>query len=470
MKDNQTFPINAKNIGISCGVLAVVALAPAARADLAATNSAAVPVPPQKWQKPAWLTDVSLAARESYDNNVLLVSGNGLPEQYSWVTTVSPRLGFDFARLWTSQEVLKAFTFLYAPDFNIYHNAPDESNIAQRFNNSIRAADGPFSVSVDNSFLDIIGSRNAPIYALNQTSNTNDRFRNFFAQAVPRERRDQLQDRGIIALQYDWDHFFFRPNAALIYYNLNTVFHNAGVAPFIGYQNWPDRYDVNGGADVGYRVTPAFAVLLGYRWGHQSQAQFPAAITSDRHYSSNDYQRVLLGLEGNPWSWLTVKVSAGPDFREFNSMAPVNDSRAIFPYAEATVTAAITKDQTLTFLTKEWEWVASTGLVPYYDSLYALNYHWNANQHWGFDLGGKIMRANFSSGNDYTGIAPSIRDDIQYTVGFGVTYNFTTHLSANLAYNYDIGRNLLSNLAPQYEPAYRDFDHQLVSLGVQYKF
>jgi opacity protein-like surface antigen len=469
MKNGTKPSMTAKCTGISCGLLAVAALAPAARADLTATNSAVIPAPSQKWQKPAWLTDLSLAAREGYDNNVLLVSGLGLPQQYSWITTVSPRLGFDFAPLWTSQHVLKTFTFLYAPDFNIYHNAPDETYEAQRFVDSVRATAGPVSLSLDNAFLDNMGSRNAPIYAESQTGNTDDRFRNFFAQMVPRERRDQYQDRGTFALQYNWNQFFIRPDAALIYYNLHTIFHNTTAAPYIGYQNWPDRYDANGGADVGYRVTPNFAVLLGYRYGHQYQEQFPTDITTDRHYASNDYQRALLGLEGNPWSWLNVKISAGPDFRHYNTMAAVNGLNPIFPYAEASVTALITANQTLTFYTKEWQWVASTGLVPYYDSMYTLNYHWNANRHWAFDLGGKVLQANFDTGNDNAGSAPSLRNDIQYTVAFGVTYNFTANLNANLAYNYDIGRNL-KPLAPALEPDYRSFDHQLVSLGVQYKF
>ena len=113
--------------------------------------------------------------------------------------------------------------------------------------------------------------------------------------------------------------------ASLLYYNLKTDWHNAGIAPYLGYQNFPDRYDVNGGADLGFKVIPALAVTLGYRYGHQYQEQFPATISGDRHYSSSDYQRVLVGLEGNLWSWLNVRLVAGPDFRVYNSMAPVND-------------------------------------------------------------------------------------------------------------------------------------------------
>ena len=86
------------------------------------------------------------------------------------------------------------------------------------------------------------------------------------------------------------------------------------------------------------------------------------------------------------------------------------------------------------------------------------------------DLGGRIQEADFSSGNDLAGTAPSLRDDIQYTVSAGVNYAFTSHLNASLTCSYDLGGNLLNNLAPQYQTSYRDFNHRLVSLGVQYKF
>jgi hypothetical protein len=39
-----------------------------------------------------------------------------------------------------------------------------------------------------------------------------------------------------------------------------------------------------------------------------------------------------------------------------------------------------------------------------------------------------------------------------------------------LVYAYDLGDNALSNLPVTLGPAYRDFEHQAVSLGLQYKF
>lgn len=487
---NKTSPFTKiKNAGISCGLLTATAVAASAHADPSATNStvtatavtaapatnsvAAVPPPTPMWQKPAWLTDLSAGTRETYDNNVLLVSGNGMGPQYSWITTVSAKVGLNFAPLLGDQHILKTFTLVYSPDFNFYNQAPQETYNAQRFGDSIKASAGNLAFSLDNAFLYNDGSRVAPIYAESQAAggNTDDRYRNFFAQAVPRERRRQIQDRGTVAIQYNVNNFFVRPTASTIYYNLDTIFHNAGVAPYIGYQNWPDRYDANGGADAGYQLTPGLAVTAGYRYGHQYQMQFPEDITpTDRHFSSSDYQRALIGLEGNLASWLTAKISAGPDFRDYNSMAPVSDYHPIYPFAEATVTANLSANQTLAFYTKEWEWVASTGLVPYYDSLYSLNYHWNATRHWGFDLGGKLMHANFAGGDDFAGTAPSLRNDIEYSVALGVTYNFTQNLNVNVAYNYNLGRNLLDDLAAKYAPSYRNFNEDLLTFGVQYKF
>ena len=190
----------------------------------------------------------------------------------------------------------------------------------------------------------------------------------------------------------------------------------------------------------------------------------------DTRQSSSDYQRVLLGVEGKPLSWLKVKVAGGPDFRDYNSLAYVNDRHLTTYYGEALVAATVSAHQSVTFTYKQWQWVSSTGVVPYFDTSYALAYHWEATRKLGVDIGGKLLEADFTSGNDNASSAPSRRDDRQYTVSGGVTYAFNTHLAASLSYSYDLGNNVLDGLPGNLEPAYRDFEHQLVSLGVQYKF
>ena len=429
---------------------------------------------PATGQKPAWLTDLGVGLREGYDDNVLLVSGEGMQPKASWITTVSPKIGFNFAPLLGKQIPIQTLALSYLPDFAIYHDATSESYNAHKVNQNVKVKTGDVTFALDNAFLYNDGNRVAETYALNQFSgaaaNQNDKFRNFYAQGVPRERRNQMQDRATVLFQYDWNQFFVRPVASLLYYNLNTEWHNTGAAPYKGYQNYPDRSDVNGGADLGYKVVSNLAVTLGYRYGYQYQQKFNPTITSDTHYSSSDYQRVLLGLEGKPLSWLNVKLAGGPDFRDYNSHAAVSDLHQTTYYGEAVMTATITTNQSVTFSYKQWRWVSSTGLVPYFDSSYALNYHWNATKKLGLDLGGKILEADFTCGNDNAGSAPSRRDDRQYTISTGATYAFTPHLSAGLNYAYDIGVNVLGNLPANLEPNYRSFDHQLVTLGLQYKF
>jgi hypothetical protein len=451
------------------GVAGLLPKAHAADSPPIASDSAA-------WQKPAWLTDLSLGVRESYDDNLLVVSGNGLAPQSSWVSTVSPKIGFDFAPLLGNQKALQTLSLNYTPDFNIYQNATSQNYDAHKIGGAIKGQAGDFSYSLDNAFLYNDGSHQAPIYALNQLSgaaaNQLDQYRNVYGYAVARERMAQIQDRATVLLQYDWDKFFVRSVASLLYYNLMTDWHNTGAAPWKGYQNFEDRYDVNGGVDFGSKLTPKLAATLGYRYGAQYQQQFPAAITSDRHYSSSDYQRVLLGLEGNPWKWLNVKLAGGPDFRSYNSMAPVNDHNPVKYYGEAVLTATLTPSQTVMFNYKQWQWVSGTGKVPYFDSTYALTYHWAATKQLGLDLGGKVLEADYTGGNEVNpaGQNSSLRDDMEYEVSAGVTYAFTKHLSANLAYTYDVGANALNNLPASLGPAYRNFEHQVVALGLLFKF
>ncbi len=66
-------------------------------------------------KKPAWLTDLSLGLKESYDDNVLLVSGHGAKKIDSIVTTLSPKIGFNFAPLLDRQEAIQPPRFRLRP-------------------------------------------------------------------------------------------------------------------------------------------------------------------------------------------------------------------------------------------------------------------------------------------------------------------------------------------------------------------
>jgi len=79
------------------------------------------------------------------------------------------------------------------------------------------------------------------------------------------------------------------------------------------------------------------------------------------------------------------------------------------------------------------------------------------------DLGVRAGSADYNSGN----LSTCTCDDWQYTFLAGATYAFTKHLSANLAYSLDLGRNAQDGIA---NPQTREYNRNLISLGVLLKF
>jgi len=416
--------------------------------------------------RPDWLTDCSLGVRESYDDNIFL-SGAPVPTTYvvpagsvaalkdrgSWITTVSPKVGVNFAPLTGATNHFSALTLAYAPDFATYHDQDSESFNAHRVLATVKGDAEALAFSADNNFTYVDGSDFGPFYPGGLYS--------AFATTGDRERRRQIQDRATVNVQFDREKWFFRPTAAIIYYDLMTAQLDL---PVTGYQNYADRCDVNGGADVGYRLTPQLALTLGYRYGRQYQEQFSFSPYS----SSSDYQRLLVGVEGNPWSWLNVKILGGPDFRNYDGdtathTTPVNDLHPVKYYGEALITATFTPRDTLTFKYKLWQWVSGTGRVPYFEGAYDLAYHRKLTNRLGLDLGGKILSWDYSSGN----LAVCKRNDLEFTLTGGLAYSFNTHVSVNLGCAFDWGRNAENNLALAQT---REFDRQLFTLGTTWKF
>jgi hypothetical protein len=474
-KTQQTLTMQTKQTRVKLILLAAassaLALAGTVRAD---TTANSIPPDSSLWTKPAWLSELSLSAKESYDDNVLGVSGLGLPVVSSWVNSESAKVAVNFLPLLGDQKDITALSLAYNPESVTYDSAKAEDYIAHRVNAAIKGTADGVVYSFDDAFLYVDGDKEGPLYALNQTAgaagNQNDKYRNNYAHSVARERRNQIQDRYNASFKIYDGSFFLRPISTLTYYDLNTYLHNTSLAPWKGYQDYIDRYDVNGGADFGYDITKTFSVSIGYRDGYQHQDQFLLAINSDQHYASNHYQRALFGLEGKLASWLTAKLSVGPDFRDYNSHTPIDHDRTTRYYGEGSLVAALPNDQSLTLSYKQWEFVSSTGLVPYDDTTATLAYHWNVTKQFGLDLAAKYLEANYTLGNDYAGSAPDLRDDVDYGGSVGLTYAVTKQLIVSLGYTYDDGRNNLDNLPANLFPGYRDFTHSVTTLGVQYKF
>ena len=421
----------------------------------ASASSAAVSKLPTK---PVWLTDLSFSVKEAYDNNVSLSGVGGLKTREAWITTVSPKAGIDLVPLLGEPKILQSLAFGYAPDLAIYHQQTEESNDAHRMTAAIKGQAEAFSFQLENAFTYVDGSEDGPIYSEGRSA---------YATAVVRERREQFQDRAKMRFQYDRGRWFARPTASLLLYDLQTGL-RAPVGADKAYDNYADRYDVNGGVDFGYKFQPKLAATLGYRYGHQEQEQYPLAVDPKQLSSPSDYQRVLAGLEGNPVKWLTVTAQAGPDFRSYpedtaTHTTPVNDKHPVKYYGEAGLGAEITGRDTLTFKYKQWQWVSSTGKIPYYDNAYDLSYRRRFGGKFTFELGGRLGSMDYTGGN----ATSSLRDDWMYTLTTGCGYAFNSHASLNLAYVVDLGRNGQDAVT---NPEQREFDRQVISLGAVFKF
>ncbi len=416
--------------------------------------------------KPPWLAEISLGLKESYDDNVFLAGAapGSLPLSYtvppgsvaalrnqsSWVTTVSPKIALESALLLGIGD-LKTLSLVYAPDFSIYHEEPSETFQAHRFATSAQAKGDSYAFTADNAFTYVHGSDTGPFYPGNLLS--------AIGIAAPRERREQIQDRAALALQYRWGPWFARPVASLLYYDLMTSLKNVA-----GYMNYVDRYDVNGGADLGYRLGPGLAIDLGYRYGHQYQQK----LDFSPYASSCDYQRLLLGISGHPWPWLEFDLQGGPDFRAYpgdtsTEITPVDNKHLMTHYGEASVAVKPTAKDTLAFKYKQFLWVSSIGKVPYFDSAYALTYQRRLLGRLTLDLTGRIISADYTLGN----LPTCRRNDVQYTAACGLSYALGDHASLTVAYSRDMGRNAMDGIA---DPQTREYNRNLISLGGTLKF
>jgi opacity protein-like surface antigen len=451
------------NVAALCGLLsaphatAATDPAPPPGAGSAPAQSAVSGSDSTAW-KPAWLTDASLTIKESYDDNVFMSDvtpadgGATLNDKSSFVTTISPRLGFNFARALGAGGTLESLSLAYAPDFVMYHSLPSENYDAHRVSLAVAGNADAFSYSLENAFTYVDASREAPAYPGN--------LFNAWATINAYPRREQLQDRSKVTLQYDWNQWFIRPGASLAYYGMMTEIKDPALASTpSGYQNYGTRYDVNGGADAGYKFCPDMAATLGWRYGSQGQEKY----SFEAHSSSSDYQRLLLGVEGKPFKWLHMQILGGPDFRSYENIAPVSGHHPVTYYGEASLAATLTPEDTLTFKYKQFRFVSCLGIKPYFDSSYGLSYGRKITDRLSLDVGARLLEADYTVGN----LGSCLRDDLDYVLSAGLRFAFSAHVAADLGYSANLGRNAQDNIV---NPENRDFKSQEITMGVQVKF
>lgn len=416
------------------------------------------------WEKPAWITDLSLGIHESYDSNVYLAGADSrfypatlpsgdlaLKNRPSWVTTVSPSLGVDFSKLWNADGALKQLTLGYAPDIVQFHQAPNESYVSHNILTGLNLKEGPVTVKLDNSVKYIDGSHDGLIYPGGSSS---------FCNSTVRERRDQWQDRTKASVKVDLGQVFVRPVFSMQYYDLNTTFNTTK-----NYTNYVDRYDINGGTDIGYYLDKTNALTLGYRYGHQYQQ----TVLTDPTTCTNDYQRILAGYEGTPVKWLKIEAQAGPQFTHYTDDRPYHGGDTtkgqigedpVNIYAEASATVSPNNSDAFVLKYKRWNWVSSTGKNIYLDSSVDASYRHQFTEKLQWQLGLKVGNADYNPS--------SYRNDWLFTTSTGFRYAFTKNLTGDISYSWDQGVD--DQVYGNPNPTARNLERHVVSTGLVWAF
>jgi hypothetical protein len=432
------------------GVASVSAAEPAASAK---TDAVATSKPADPWglpAKPAWLTDLSLTVKEGYDDNIYASGIAPLQKHSSFFTGVSPKMSLNLAPVIngspTVTDGLDTLSIGYTGDYTWYATGGNEDNQIHNVPTAIKGKYEAFSYNLENSFRYVDGNRMGIAYPDGNSA---------YATAILRERREQIQDRTKAVFRYDFEKFFIRPTASFLYYDLMTYQFGPVPADKKGYQNYVDRYDVNGGLDFGYKINNNLAATIGYRRG----AQYQDKVLATDLDASNDYNRVLFGLEGKPFKWMKFEASLGPDFHDYTANSGFSDTDLTRLYADIGMVFDISSKDALSLKYKRWQWVSSTGKAAYEDSALEVNYKRKLLQKLGVEVGLRVGESFYHP--------PTMRDDWMYTMNGGLRYAFNSHLSADLDYSVDLGRNGLDDLAAE---ANREFARQIVSLALRVKY
>ncbi|HTI71705.1 MAG TPA: hypothetical protein VMF06_17145 [Candidatus Limnocylindria bacterium] len=396
--------------------IAVLASLKLLGAEATATAAAATPTSD-------WSTSASLTVKETYDSNVYMQSVSPLANQGSLVTFFAPSVGVQ----WKPSTMFN-IALNYSPEVSFYHSESSEDFVTHKASANLNGKIGDATWEFLNSLAWIDGNDESPTF-----------FGPGGAPAVGgvplRDRRDAAIWRNSFKFQQPLgDNWFVRPVATFYLHDFMTA--QKANPPGATYANYVDRSDINGGLDFGRRITGDTWCFIGYRYGSQHQA---TALNTTIAYS-NDYQRILAGLEGKPFSWLKLNLSAGPDFREFGHDVPVGFERhktLLFIDASATVTP--TKTDSITLSAKRFEQPGYGGASVFEDATYELAWRHKFGAKMTIGAGARLLNWDVED--------PVKRNEWWYNGNAMAAYAFDKHWTAEIGYSYDSVESLVANTA-----------------------
>ncbi len=305
---------------------------------------------------------------QSYDTNVFQTRAGSLADQSSWITRFEPRLRWQLDDDTQLSYRLEAFRFW---------DASGEDHLRHHLGIQTR---GDFSEAVSYRFstthLQVQGPADALVF---------DEGRSAFSTASARERRNQWQNRTQGDLRWDLsDRQFLRARGSLLYYDLNST---VRIQP--RYDNWIDRYDINGALDWGTWLGNGMQSYVGLQRGYQHQGRQGGRV-SDR---SNHYHRLLFGLSGQVSEDLNLNLEFGPSRHEYRmGPGPLSTTRW---FGNLTATWQVSEKDQLSANISRRRFVASTGNLANTISSYAVGWNHRSNAQLSWRLQGQVRSIEY---------------------------------------------------------------------------
>lgn len=393
-----------------------------------------------------WTFQADLTLRETYDSNVYLqdyepsplVPDAVLPFQESFITTVTPKVGFAY-----KPGLGFNVSGSYAPEAAFYHSESTEDYVAHRLALLFNGVVGKVTWQMQNSVTYIDGSEEGLTFGAPGGAPA--------IGGIPiRDRREALIYRNSFAAFHKHGNWFFRPAVSSYIHDFRTELRNPAQFPF--YQNYVDRNDFNLGVDAGYKAFKEGYVFLAYRCGWQHENELPPGNVYDY---SNDYQRLLAGFEGKVTDWFKFNLFIGPDWRNFNHRTPPGfDPDPVKLYIDGNAVFTLSKSDTVILTVKQFEQPAFGTPSAYEDITYDIVWRRRLSEQFAMGVGFRAY------GGDWE--APVRREDWIYTPSANLSYTHNRHFGAELAYSYDWVDSEVPNTQG------REFTRHLVWLAVKW--
>lgn len=364
-----------------------------------------------------WKTTVSLAARGGYDSNVFLQNSSPAP---AMAGAVLPRVGSIVADLSASVGFEGPLTPVvklaasYSPDAEWYLSEPGENHVTHRASLLFTAGSGHIAWSWQTSATRIDGANESPIFGCEGGATA--------IGGIPlRDRRDAFIGRSAFKLTYTGGPWFVRPIATAYLHNFLT---RQSRVP--GYENYIDRSEYVGGADLGRRVCAQSRVYLGYRCGRQNQCDL---FGVESPYDWN-LQRFLAGFEGTPAGWLKLNLLAGPEVRRAAHTLPAGcDTDRTIWWLDASATLTPGSQDSIVLSARRYAQPSFASLASYIDITYECSWRHVFGQGLTASAGYKAYGGKW--------IAPAVRSDWILTPSAGLSYSVSPRLSLEANWSRD---------------------------------